>query len=284
MFNAMAECVSVDSVTKCVALRTNVKSYTSAGKCTVHDGILSDVLIDPDTGYAFPITATVECAAKGGTGTIGLQSSWYVINNPFSVELALPFYWLSSTSKCDTECPPGPWPTGLSWSENVTQLSDDECPDGFYTISYDVACGEGFVDISDVPDCSENTSGTSCYIEKGIPCGTISDCGDTSFTNENGKYVLKYTACVGGSCAKSETEFSACGNGYYGDGVSCTKCPQNIKSDVPTYTDNGNGTLTLISNAREERDCYVTPDMKFNDISGSYSYVSNCSYTHGYVY
>lgn len=161
---ALSDCVSTADITKCARLPTNIEAYTSSGNCTVNNGVLSDVFIDSEYGYSIPITGTVQC---GGTSK-PLQTSNYSINYPFSVRSDRVFYWPASTSKCDTECPGG-WPATLNGGA-ITKLPDDVCPDGFYTVPYDISCGEGFVDTTDVPSCADDTSGDFCSTVNRLPC------------------------------------------------------------------------------------------------------------------
>lgn len=59
---------------------------------------------------------------------------------------------------------------GGSFMNPATALPGDKCPDGFYTVPYDVSCGTGFVDTTDIPNCSDDTSGPYCLISRTVPC------------------------------------------------------------------------------------------------------------------
>ena len=61
---------------------------------------------------------------------------------------------------------------GGGFKDPATALPDDECPDGFYTVPYDVSCGTGFVDTTDIPNCSDDTSGPYCLISRTVPCAS----------------------------------------------------------------------------------------------------------------
>lgn len=63
----------------------------------------------------------------------------------------------------------------LNWSierelSDISRLPGDKCPDGFYTVPYDISCGEGFVDDTDIPSCNDDTSGTFCMVPGTVPC------------------------------------------------------------------------------------------------------------------
>lgn len=54
---------------------------------------------------------------------------------------------------------------------NVAVASVDVCPDGFYTVPYEIDCGEGMVDVADVAHCDEDTSGDYCLMSpSAAPC------------------------------------------------------------------------------------------------------------------
>ncbi|MBQ4070443.1 MAG: hypothetical protein IJD52_03685 [Alphaproteobacteria bacterium] len=61
---------------------------------------------------------------------------------------------------------------GDSLMAAATALPDDKCPDGFYTVPYDVSCGVGFVDTTDIPNCSDDTSGPYCLMSRTVPCAS----------------------------------------------------------------------------------------------------------------
>lgn len=299
MFDAMAECVPTTAVTKCSILPNGYWPPITMWDGDYTENSWSAFFIERfDTGTVAGLNRELRHYISGNNASYNKEDDVLTcyINYPFKATYNVAGVGealigsigennLSAFELCAHYVRMG---VAGQFFDSVA-LAGDKCPDGFYTVSYNFLCGEGMIEDSveegRMPLCSENASGGYCLIVNGIPCDVISDCGAVSFTNDgNGKYALKYTACSGGICAKSETQVSACGNGYYGDGITCTKCPQNIMSDIPTYTDNGNGALIINANAREERDCYVTPEMKFSDLSGSYSYESNCSYAPGYVY
>ena len=52
-----------------------------------------------------------------------------------------------------------------SLSEPASALPGDVCPDGFFTAPYEKICGQGMVDIEDVPMCDDDTSGITCLIK-----------------------------------------------------------------------------------------------------------------------
>ena len=79
-------------------------------------------------------------------------------------------------------------------------------------------------------------------------------------------------------CADDATTLTACGNGYYGDGTSCTPCPTGGVSDTPTWSEQSDGTIRFNTVAESMTDCYVEPDTYFTDEKGTYRFRENCTY------
>lgn len=51
-------------------------------------------------------------------------------------------------------------------------LEGDSCPDGFFTVPYESWCGDGMVNIADVPSCDEDISGEYCLMSVLKPCAS----------------------------------------------------------------------------------------------------------------
>lgn len=55
----------------------------------------------------------------------------------------------------------------------ATAPDGDTCPDGFFTVPWESWCGDGMVNVADVPNCDDDTSGEYCLINSGptaVPC------------------------------------------------------------------------------------------------------------------
>ena len=52
----------------------------------------------------------------------------------------------------------------LPMRDLAVALDGDTCPDGFFTVPWESWCGEGMVNIADVPNCDDDTSGEYCLI------------------------------------------------------------------------------------------------------------------------
>ena len=275
--NAFAECVSVDTVTKCARFPTCVgfcyrdgSRPTYTNNVAESDGVSWSYLRDgiPYSGtsqdlYIDKVSAQATCLIT--SPVLASVTGWGALFN------------LQAPTGANVCAFPDVWE--LSQSDFVvTQLEGDICPDGFYTVPYETSCGTGLVNIANVPNCSDDTSGEYCLIPAGTPCAAISDCGEISYTNSNGLYTLSYTACDAGMCADDATTLTACGNGYYGDGTSCTPCPTGGVSDTPTWSEQSDGTIAFDVVADAMTDCYVEPDTYFTDEKGTYRFRENCTY------
>lgn len=304
-----AGCVSASRTTKCARLPEYELISTPVGDMLfgsyITDAIFSDPVVLDDKNYTHvrngvPITGVLSSYNK-----TGLSYIYYVdceVTSPFSAKYRLSNYYAATELDAPVELcadinnvvddmlgndsglsgPESPGGTQTEdmyvWDSIPTALPGDACPDGFYTVPYDVSCGEGMIDTADIPNCDDDTSGEYCLISDGVSCESYSDCGDMSFTNANGVYTLSYTACNGGMCSDASTTDVACGNGYYGNGTTCTKCPGDGTSNTPGYTENNDGTLAIINNASLITDCYVTPNVYFRDGVGKYRFRNNCNY------
>lgn len=62
------------------------------------------------------------------------------------------------------------FPYEASLKVAATAQDGDTCPDGFFTVPYESWCGDGMVNIADVPSCDEDISGEYCLMPVLKPC------------------------------------------------------------------------------------------------------------------
>ena len=155
---AFAECVSVDNITKCARLPDSDDWWyvNVSGRLYGDDGIAWSVVYKADI-------------VVSGTATGDLMDEVYcVINYPFNgsfVVAADPGVMMldSLGQACAYEA-------GLPSRFQVSAIDGDVCPDGFYTVPYDVSCGEGMVEVGDVPSCGGDVGGDYCLMSSVVPC------------------------------------------------------------------------------------------------------------------
>ena len=152
--NNGSECVSVDSVTKCAQLPSPFGYSTRE---------VSGVVLNSDgkswTGVydnKFPISVVADGDANS------MDDMTCIITSPFyGVGSAS---WEPSFTMYETAGEICAFAAPVSFN-GVSRLETDECPDGFFTVPYDVSCGDGSVNIADVPNCDNDTSGEYCFID-----------------------------------------------------------------------------------------------------------------------
>ncbi|MDW2958229.1 MAG: hypothetical protein R8M37_00230 [Alphaproteobacteria bacterium] len=159
-FSCFAKCVSADQVTKCARLPEFLGRNI--------DSVPGDYTKD---SWSFIYKTTYDGEFKhyySGTSaeiiTNGDEQFLYCyMTSPFQMTI-IAGYSLLPTSNLYEACSRYlPWAITRSLS-NVTVAAVDVCPDGFYTVPYEIDCGEGFVDVADVAHCDEDTSGDFCLI------------------------------------------------------------------------------------------------------------------------
>ncbi len=186
-------CISVNTVTKCARLPEYFPMYMlSAGDYTddswsfvYHDVVYSGT------------RASCEPAVRFG------QECQCEVDSPFDANLVFttgPFSFSSAYEAC----------ANMMMGEMIAsytfngKLDGDICPDGFYTVPYEISCGEGFVDTESVPNCDDDTSGDYCQIPAPVTC-------------DAGYYVNDLNEC------------EICPAGYFcGDGKIKSECPRNM--------------------------------------------------------
>ena len=149
-FSGFANCVSADQVTKCARLPENEFYYT----------LITDRRYD-DSSWGGAYNGHVLDGYGVLTGD-RFNETKCVITSPFVAE-GLCYGSPMTTSDANYNCGTMSCDIGIHFGA-VTQLSGDECPDGFYTVPYDVSCGAGLVEIADIPQCNSDTSGDFCLI------------------------------------------------------------------------------------------------------------------------
>ena len=126
---------------------------------------------------------------------------------------------------------------------NITASETDICPDGFFTMPYDVSCGAGMVDTANVPNCSDDTSGESCLIPA------------TSAPAPE----YKFTATI---------DLSRYSDNIYGFGMPVTEFGFNLGAAGTFYVDWGDGTTETIEKDNADGGIY-THD--YGTTSGTYT-------------
>lgn len=168
---AFAECVSVDTVTKCARLPeflgVNIDfapgDYTEDSWSFIYktaydgefkhyySGISAEIITNGDEQRLYcymtsPFQMTI-------TAMYSLEGQPLLTSNPYE---ACSRYLRMAIIR------------SLS---NVTVASVDVCPDGFYTVPYEIDCGDGFVDVAGVPECENDVSGDYCLMpSSAAPC------------------------------------------------------------------------------------------------------------------
>ncbi len=163
-FSVFAECVSVDEITKCARLPNNIGMHGVTPEIT-------DGAYDGD-GWG---------GTYNGHGVSGVGvNSGSGMNQMTTCVIDWPFY---ATGEClwgpgfnagngNYNCAKAHYWCNLGLDFTVfDKLPDDKCPDGFYTVPYDVSCGEGLVGVADVPYCDDDASGEFCLMSASVaPC------------------------------------------------------------------------------------------------------------------
>lgn len=171
-FSVFAACVSVDAVTKCARLPEGIRmaSMMLQDANILDDVSWSSLLYDHQS---FPDINDTHQIPISGTAEVDFPDVNCMIVSPFHAEIRC---YMGAVS-------PGPvsvakncaeWNCDMSAEIVATALADDVCPDGFYTVPYDVSCGDGMVDVAGAPQCDVDTSGDYCLIGEvpAIPCAT----------------------------------------------------------------------------------------------------------------
>ena len=153
-------CVSTDTVTKCARLPTDFRRFNIEGAGDYTDSSWS-IIYD---GAVYSGNSAECMSLKIGYGC------QCVVNSPFNAVINLstgPLKFGTAYEACSR----------MMEAEMVEsyvfdgRLDGDMCPDGFYTVPYDMSCGEGLVDVVGVPECENDVSGDYCLMPpSAAPC------------------------------------------------------------------------------------------------------------------
>ena len=161
-FSGFANCVSADQVTKCARLPTEYDWNRPVFSGFVYgaDGLSWSLVYD---------SKVVVSGTSSGGGF--MEDVACTISYPFKGNYVVPFEpsfsWADYAAQVCTDEVQATGLIGFS----VVALDGDVCPDGFYTVPYEIDCGEGFVDVADVAHCDEDTSGDFCLMSlSAAPC------------------------------------------------------------------------------------------------------------------
>lgn len=155
-------CVSTDTVTKCARFPID-DDYLGWGDYVVTDGV---ALSDNEWRHfrnGIPVYGTASIISSGKAPQVEC-----VVSSPFVTSFVQTYPWGSTITQADAVNGCATLDVNMAYefplSEPVMALSGDVCPDGFYTVPYEISCGEGLVDVTGVPHCNKNTSGEFCFI------------------------------------------------------------------------------------------------------------------------
>ena len=166
---AFAACVSVDAVTKCARL----PEFFLGGNI---DSVPGDYTED---SWSFIYKTAYDGEFKhyysGTSAEIITNVLYCYMTSPFQMTITAEYDLEGQrlpTSNPYEACSRHLRLAVIRSLSNVTVASVDVCPDGFYTVPYEIDCGEGLVDVADVAHCDEDTSGDYCLIGEvpAIPC------------------------------------------------------------------------------------------------------------------
>ena len=169
---AFAKCVSVDTVTKCARLPEILGANIDPAPVDYTEdswSFIYKVTYDGEFKHYYSGTSA-EIITNGNE-----QLLYCYMTSPYQMTITANYDLENQalyTSNPYEACS-GFLKFALSRSlSNVTVASVDVCPDGFYTVPYEIDCGEGLVDVADVVHCDEDTSGDYCLIGEvpAIPC------------------------------------------------------------------------------------------------------------------
>lgn len=158
-----AECMSVDITTKCA----KIPSYFSPGSF-----IPGTYTSNSWNIIYYDMTSEREVCYWSGDYA-EWQSSTSIrcdVTYPFKMTLLIDTDFYGSRDNAYEVCAKHLKSMVFSQMLNIGKLPGDQCPDGFYTVPYDIPCGEGFVDTANIPSCADDTSGDFCTIIDKLPC------------------------------------------------------------------------------------------------------------------
>ena len=182
---ACAQCVSSNDIVKCARLPEGIHmaDINLQDSNSADDVSWSSLLYDHQS---FPEIIDTHQIAISGTATLDSWDVVCTITSPFYAEVIcaaggmpmMPGY-VSPANSC------AEWKCDMSAEIHASALPNDVCPDGFYTVPYDVSCGVGLVEVSDIPQCDTDTSGEFCLIG-GAPLAAPCAAGVTTLRTGTG--------------------------------------------------------------------------------------------------
>lgn len=163
-FSVFAGCVSVEKITKCARLPTNIGMHGLTPEIT-------DGAYDGD-GWGGIYNGHMLSGVGTNSGSGIRQMTECVIDWPFYATGKCLFSPFFDAGNGNYNCANAPSACDLGVDFKVfNKLPDDICPDGFYTVPYEVSCGDGLIDVSGLPQCDSDMSGDYCLIgEVKTPC------------------------------------------------------------------------------------------------------------------
>ena len=254
-----ATCTSTETVTKCAKIPTTIYGYEyTNGQYTSDSWSLeyNDVVLSGNSASTSGFYATC------------------TINSPFNASidgilgLGAPEVY-TAYQACAMV---GDWWDTQAFSF-TSKLDGDICPDGFYTVPYNVSCGAGMVDTANVPNCSDDTSGESCLIP-----ATSAPAPEYKFTATIDLSMYDDNQMGWEPVTEFGFDLGASGTFYVDWGDGTTETIEKDNTDAVTYThDYGttSGTYTvkiggLATNYSDDED---TPAISFEvDIGATSAY------------
>ncbi len=134
---------------------SDMSTNEEAGVWTLTAWVMSDMVSGI---YYLPMSGRVE-------GSSGSKVSC-LISSPFNMSYST---FIEPGETLVRSCIEGLFYSGAVTAK-ATALPGEVCPDGFYTVPYDISCGVGFVETTDIPDCNSDTTGSYCLIKNVVPC------------------------------------------------------------------------------------------------------------------
>lgn len=225
-------CVVNNDFVKCARLPTDIYNKNAA-TADLYAHVDAGTLVD-DTNWTHfrngvPIVGYAENVTVAAMGSGVVTSADCVVTEPFVVKFFGEIF--STSEQSGSAACLYSAQTVDSYEEPsdavivgaATALEDDVCPDGFFTVPYESWCGEGMVNVSDVPNCDDDTSGEYCIM---VPTSKTCAAGITALRTGTGVSVPLW--------AERGTEPSLCV--LYND----TICYANLELGQATNTINVN--------------------------------------------
>lgn len=172
MSGACAQCVSSNDIVKCaripisgynILVRGRNGDYTDASWRFIRYYFINGEFTP---GHYFSGTSATKTKAENGSTYVTCY-----ISSPLILKLSLLGDEFDLSNPYEI-CAQGIASAVQREMSDISKLPDDVCPDGFYTVPYDVSCGVGRVEVSNIPQCDTDMSGEFCLIggDVAAPC------------------------------------------------------------------------------------------------------------------